>query len=335
MTIGVGVLGYGYWGPNLVRNFTETPGVRVVACCEPDAIRRGRAKARYPHVEMVDDAAALLARADVDAVVIATPPATHYAIARAALESGRHVFVEKPLATASADAAALAELAAQRRLTLLVDHTFVYTPAVRKIRELLTAGELGQLYYVDSVRVNLGIFQSDVNVLWDLAVHDAAILEYLVDERPLAVSATGAAVGLGSLESIAYVTVRFASGLIAHFHNNWLAPVKVRTILIGGSRKLIMYDDMEPSEKVKVYDRGVEPAGDDAVHRARINYRLGDMWAPRLDVGEALAAASADFVRAIETGETPCASGRSGVNVVRLVEAANRSLAGGGREVAL
>jgi predicted dehydrogenase len=333
--IGIAIIGYGYWGPNLLRNFSETEGVRVVACCDRDVERLAIVQAKYPTVRTTTDYRDVLADPAVDAVAIATPVATHYDLARRALEQGRHVLVEKPLTASVAEAEHLVDLAAKRNLTLMVNHTFIYTGAVRKMKELVTAGALGELYYFDSVRINLGLVQRDVNVLWDLAPHDIAILDHLVDEEPVSVCANGAChLGTG-VENVAYLSVYFDSGLIAHFHNNWLAPVKIRTVIVGGSKKMILYDDMEPSEKIKVYDRGVDVGDREDRQRALISYRLGDMWAPRLDGTEALRCVAAEYARAISTGDRPLTNGVSGLNVVRILEAAEMSIKHRGREVKL
>ena len=333
--IGIAIVGYGYWGPNVLRNFSETDGVRVVACCDRDADRLALVRARYPGVHTTTDYSEVLADPAIDAVAIATPVATHYDLARRAIEHGRHVLVEKPLTASVAESEHLVDLAAKHRVTLMVNHTFVYTGAVRKMKELVAAGKLGELYYFDSVRINLGLVQRDVNVLWDLAPHDIAILDHLVDQQPASVCANGAChLGTG-VENVAYLSVYFDSGLIAHFHNNWLAPVKIRTVIVGGSKQMILYDDMEPSEKIKVYDRGVDVAGPEGVRRALISYRLGDMWAPRLDGTEALRLVAAEFVRAASTGERPLTDGVNGMNVVKILEAAEMSIKHRGREVKL
>lgn len=333
--IRIAVVGYGYWGPNLVRNFQETDGTRVEVCCDLRADRLQAVTQRYPEVRVTTDFQAVLDDPDVDAVAVATPVATHYGFARRALEHGKHVLVEKPLAASVAEAESLIEIAAKHGLTLMVNHTFIYTGAVRKMREIVERGELGELLYFDSVRINLGLVQRDVNVLWDLAPHDIAILAHLVPEDPASVCANGGChVGTG-VETVAYLTVYFPSGLIAHFHNNWLAPVKVRTILMGGSRKMILYDDMEPSEKVKVYDRGVDVATPEGVHQALISYRLGDMWAPRLDQTEALRTVAGEFADCVRTGRQPTTDGRAGLQVVKILEAAQMSIKRRGREVML
>jgi predicted dehydrogenase len=333
--IRVAVIGYGYWGPNLVRNFQEVENAHIVACCDLSPDRLARAKAKYPTLQVTTDYDALLADSSIDAVAIATPVATHYVFARKALEHGKHVLVEKPLAASVAEAESLVESAEKYGLTLMVNHTFIYTGAVRKMKEVVQRGELGDLYYFDSVRINLGLIQRDVNVLWDLAPHDIAILDHLVEARPVSICANGASHLGNGIENVAYLTVYFDNGLIAHFHNNWLAPVKIRTVLLGGSKKMILYDDMEVSEKVKIYDRGVDVCNTEVVHRELISYRLGDMWAPKLDQTEALQLVVSEFVNCVESGRRPLTDGIGGLNVVRILEAAEMSIKRRGREVKL
>ena len=333
--INVAVIGYGYWGPNLVRNFASVEGARLAVCCDLNPQRLGEAKLRYPFVETTSDLRTVLENPAIDAVVLATPVRTHYEFARKALEHGKHVLVEKPMAAAVAEAESLVELAAKRDLRLMVNHTFIYTGAVRKMKEIVESGALGDLYYLDSVRINLGLFQRDVNVLWDLAPHDIAIMDHLIGEPPGSVCANGVCHIGNGIENVAYLTVYFESGLIAHFHNNWLAPVKIRTLMLGGSKKMVLYDDMEISEKIKVYDRGVEVSSSAAVHDALVSYRLGDMWAPRLDGTEALSRMAKEFIAAIKDGRPPLTNGQSGLNVVRILEAAEMSIKHRGREVKL
>jgi predicted dehydrogenase len=333
--IHVAVVGYGYWGPNLVRNFQETGGACMAVCCDMNSQRLEQVQTKYPQIELTTEYDKVLNSTEIDAVAIATPVATHYDFARRALESGKHVLVEKPLAASVAEAESLIRIAAQRNLTLMVNHTFIYTGAVRKMKEIVARGDLGDLYYFDSVRINLGLVQRDVNVLWDLAPHDIAILDHLVDEEPISVCANGACHMGNSLENVAYLTVYFNSGLIAHFHNNWLAPVKIRTVLVGGSKKTVLYDDMELSEKVKIYDRGVDIGNMDDVHDALIAYRLGDVWAPKLDQTEALRYVTSEFIDCIETGRRPVTDGLSGLSVVKILEASEMSIKRRGREVKL
>jgi len=334
--IRVGVIGYGYWGPNLVRNFAESGASTVIAVCDLRPERLALVRSRYPAVETTTDAEAIINDPRLEAVAIATPVSTHYDLAHRALAAGKHVLVEKPLTATAEQARRLITAAERSQRVLMVDHTFVYTGAVRKIRELVSAGELGELYYYDSVRVNLGLFQRDVSVLWDLAVHDLAIVDYVLNARARAVSATGTSHVAGSPENIAYLTLFYDNCLIAHIHVNWLAPVKVRRTLLGGSRKMIVYDDLEPSEKVKVYDRGVTVATDTEVaYQARIGYRTGDMWAPKLDQTEALQVEVLHFLRCITRGERPVTDGVAGLRIVQVLEAATESMKQQGRPVNL
>ena len=334
--IRIGIIGYGYWGPNLVRNFAECSRATVAAVCDVREERLAQVRRRYPGVAVTTSAAELFAHPDVDAVVIATPVDRHFELGMAALDAGKHVLLEKPIASTSEQASRLIDAAAARRLVLMVDHTFVYTGAVRKMREVSDEGELGDLYYSDSVRLNLGRFQHDVNVLWDLAVHDLAIMDYVLKDRPVAVSATGLAHVPGRPQNIAYMTMFFQSRLIAHVHVNWLSPVKVRRTLLGGSRRMVMFDDLEASEKIKIYDRGisVNPSPEN-VYQMLIGYRSGDMRAPQLAVTEALSVEAAHFVECVERGITPLTDGQAGLRVVQLLEAASESMAGQGRPVSL
>lgn len=325
--IRVGVIGYGYWGPNIVRNFMEVPGAAVVAVSDLSAERLNQVQTRYPSVKTTMDAGELFTDPHIDAIVVVTPVSTHFELAIQALRAGKHVLVEKPLARTSEQAVALIEEAQRRNLILMVDHTFVYTGAVRKIREIVASNTLGDIYYYDSVRVNLGLFQSDVNVIWDLAVHDLSIMDYVLPIKPIAVSATGIGHIPGKPENVAYMTLFFPNRQIAHLHVNWLAPVKVRRTLIGGSERMIVYDDLEPSEKVKVYDRGVTlfPQSE-AAYELLVSYRSGDMRAPRLDVTEGLRTETLHFIDCIENNKRPETDGQGGLRIVRIVEAAEKSL---------
>ena len=334
--IHVGVIGYGYWGPNLVRNFVEVSGAEVGAVCDLRPERLAKARARYPTVEITTDYQDVLANSHIDAIAIVTPVSTHFELAMQALQVGKHVLVEKPLAATSEQAVRLIEEADRRDRMLMVDHTFVYTGAVRKIRELVASNELGDLYYYDSVRVNLGLFQHDVNVIWDLAVHDLSIMDYVLPSRPRAVSATGMSHVPGEPENIAYLTLFFDRDFIAHIHVNWLAPVKVRRTLIGGSRKMIVYDHLNPGEQVKVYDKGITVNNDaESVYRMLVGYRTGDMWAPQIDRTEALRTQVLHFISCIEEDERPITDGEVGLQVVRVLEAATQSMVERGRLVEL
>ena len=334
--ITVGVIGYGYWGPNLVRNFAEAPDGRVGFVTDVRAERLSQVPTRYPGAKVSADYRDLLKDPAVDAVVVATPVSTHFDLAMAALRAGKHVLVEKPMTATSEQSLALIDEAEKRGLVLMVDHTFVYTNAVRKIRELTQGGDIGEIYYYDSVRINLGLFQHDVNVLWDLAVHALSIMDYVLGQTPLSVSATGLSHVNGEPENIAYMTMFFDGKLIAHVHVNWLAPVKVRRTLLGGSRRMIVFDDLEASEKIKVYDRGisVNPSPEN-VYQMLIGYRAGDMWAPQLPLGEALQAEARHFIECIEQRRTPTTDGQAGLRVVRLLEAATLSMAQRGALVPL
>jgi predicted dehydrogenase len=334
--IGIGVVGYGYWGPNLVRNFMEAPSSKVVAVCDLRAQRLAELQNRYPAVKVTTNYNELLEDPSIEALAIATPVSSHFALALQALKANKHVLVEKPLAASSEQAMQLIEEAARRKRVLMVDHTFVYTGAVRKIQTMIAAGELGDIYYYDSMRVNLGLFQHDVNVIWDLAVHDLAILDYVLPSKPVAISATGISHISGQPENVAYMTLFFAKQQIAHIHVNWLAPVKMRQTLIGGSEKMIVYDDIEPSEKIKVYDKGVSVSPKpEALYEMLVSYRSGDMWAPKLDATEALRIETSHYIDCIENNKQPETDGHAGLRVVRLLEAAEASVRARGRLVEL
>lgn len=334
--IGVGLIGYGYWGPNLARCFSDTDGCLLKSIADQAPGPLARASKRYPAVELCSDWRAIIKDPAIDAVAIATPVCSHYEIATEALAAGKSVFVEKPLSETSGQAENLVELAARRNLVLMVDHTFIYTGAVQKVKELVKAGELGDIYYYDSIRVNLGLFQSDVNVIWDLAVHDLSILQYILSDHPVAVSANGANHVFESPENMAHVSLYFGSGTVAHVSVNWLAPVKVRRTLIGGSRKMVIYDDVEPSEKIKVYDRGITVSrNEDEIRDMRVSYRIGDMWAPQLSSKEALLSATEHFVQCVVEGTRPKTDGLIGLRVIETLEAATQSMRRRGQPVDL
>ena len=334
--LGISVIGYGYWGPNLVRNFSQVPNARVVSVCDQRPERRAQVEAVYPAIRTCADVRDIWSNPAVDAVAIATPVSSHFELALQALRAGKHVFVEKPFTTTSAQAEQLIEEAEKRRLTLMVDHTFVYTSAVRKIKELIDNGSTGKILYYDSVRVNLGLFQHDVNVLWDLAVHDLSIMDYLFERSPVTIAATGMAHVQGQPENLAYLTCYFDNNLIAHFHVNWLAPVKVRQTLIGGAQKMIVYDDIEMSEKIKVYDKGIPLSDNPAdIYQLKVGYRAGDMWAPRLDNVEALQIEANHFADCITNTRKPLTDGSVGLRVVRILEAASQSIAQRGAPINL
>jgi len=328
----VAVIGCGYWGNNLIRNFAELKEIELKAVCDFNLAAMARVKRRYPAVEMIAEYQDVIKDPRIDAVVLATPVSTHYSLARKCLESGKHVLVEKPLATSSAHVIELIEVAERFRKTLMVDHTFLYTGAVRRMKSMIAAGDIGKLLYFDSVRISLGLVQSDINVLWDLGPHDFSIVNYLSDRDPVAVSATGMKHLGCPFENMAYVSAHYEDNLIAHFHLNWLAPVKVRRTLVGGSKKMIVYDDMEPTEKVKVYDKGISMNHDPAQReRLLTGYRNGDMLAPNLDTSEALRLMAEDFAQAIVAARPPLSDAYAGYRVVRLLEMAQLSLEQKGR----
>ena len=334
-TLACAVVGLGYWGPNLARNVNALPSTSLAAICDSQQQRLDRLASQYQQARVTGDYADIIGDRSIDAVIIATPVSTHFELALAALRAGKHVLVEKPLAASAAEATRLVDEARRGGRVLMVDHVFVYTPAVRRVRRLIEERALGDLYYYDSVRVNLGAFQHDVNVIWDLAVHDLAIIDFLIDERPTKISATAAAHVRGRRENIAYVNCFFDSGLTAHVHVNWLAPVKVRQTLIGGSRKMIIYDDLEPDEKIKIYDRGIDQNDDRTNPMLQLGYRLGDMWAPMLERTEALSIALEHFVDCVRGSAVPTTDGRCGLRVIKLLEAASRSAAMQGQPVAV
>jgi predicted dehydrogenase len=320
-----GVIGYGYWGPNVVRNLYSLDGAEVVAICDKSEKSLLRAKRAYPEVRVTTDAGDVLRATDIDAVAVVTPVWTHFELAQKVLLNGKHLFIEKPFTSTSQQAEILNDLAEKYRLTVMVDHTFLFTGAVRKIRQLIDDNTLGKLYYYDSTRVNLGLFQHDVNVIWDLAPHDLSIVDYLIGQPAEAVVATGAG-HLNGLADVAYMTVYFPDNVIAHINVNWLSPVKIRTTLIGGEKKMLVWNDLEADEKIKVYDRGVKITGREGVYEALVSYRSGDMWSPKVEASEALKEELRYFVDCIETGNRPFNDGMAGLRVVRMLEASEQSL---------
>ncbi len=325
----VAVIGYGYWGPNLVRNFSWLDGVEVKYVCDLDSDRLGKVRNLFPNVSVTTtDYSEILNDESIDAVAVATPVNTHFQLSKLALEAGKHVLIEKPMTDNVADARKLVALASKVNRILMVDHTFLYTGAVIKMKELAESGQIGEIYYFDSVRVNLGLFQNDVNVIWDLAPHDLSIMSYIIDKKPIGVSAVGVSHVKDSLENIAYITVFYEDTTFAHFHINWLSPIKVRQILIGGSQKMIVYNDMENTEKIKVYDSGVEatPGNKDELYNTLIQYRTGDMYAPKLDQTEALKTECSHFLDCIRNGKQPISNGEFGLEVVKMLEAAQKSM---------
>ncbi|HEY2856834.1 MAG TPA: Gfo/Idh/MocA family oxidoreductase [Terracidiphilus sp.] len=329
-----GVIGFGYWGPNVVRNLAALEGSQVIAIADLDSAARQRAQRAYPSIHVTADPREVVESTKIDAVAIVSPVWTHYELAKAALLNGKHVFVEKPFTSTSAQGGELIELANKRALKIMVDHTFLFTGAVRKISQLVEEGELGKLYYYDSTRVNLGLLQHDVNVLWDLAPHDLSIMDHLIKERPEAVVATGEK-HLNDFEDVAYLTLYFPGKTIAHINVNWLSPVKVRTTLIGGEKRMVVWNDLVADEKVRVYDRGVKTTTQEGVYKLLVNYRSGDMHAPRIEQVEALEQELKYFVECITTGDEPINNGQAGLRVVRILEAASESLSKRGSLVKL
>jgi predicted dehydrogenase len=320
-----GVIGYGYWGPNVVRNLSQLETADVLAVCDESATARQRSQKAYPNVDVVSDPADVMSSFDIDAIAVVTPVWTHYELAKAALEKGKHIFVEKPFTSNAAQAEELIELATKKNLKIMVDHTFLFTGAVKKIRQFLDEDALGKLYYYDSTRVNLGLFQHDVNVIWDLAPHDLSIMDYLIQQSPEAVVATGQT-HLNGHEDVAFITVYFPEKIIAHLNVNWLSPVKIRTTLIGGEKKMLVWNDLEVDEKIKIYDKGVTVTSREGVYNLLVNYRTGDMWAPQVEQVEALTRELSYFVDCIASDETPINDGKAGLRVVRMLEAASESL---------
>ena len=337
--IKVGILGCGYWGPNLARNFANNRQAELVAVADIIRERAKKTGARHRVPLVTDDPERVIRHPDVDLVVVSTPVWTHYDLCRRALEEGKHVLVMKPLTTRTERAEELCDLAERQGLLLAVDHTFLFTGAVEKMKELVDGDELGDLYYFDSVRINLGLFQHDVNVLWDLAPHDISIMDHLMEELPDQVTAVGMCHGDSPTENIAYLTVRYGNSFLGHVHVNWLAPAKVRRTIVGGSRKMLVYDDMEPSEKIRIYDKGVsfltEDENGDARYKPLVSYRSGDMWAPQIPMKEALAVEAQNVIAAIQGEEELRVGGAAGTRVVRILEAAEQSIRSAGAPVAL
>jgi len=323
--INFGVIGYGYWGPNVVRNLDSLDGACVLGIADTSAAARARAQKAYPNIPITADPAEVISSTDVDAVAIITPVWTHFELAKATLENGKHAFVEKPFTSNASQAEELVNLAAKNNLRLMVDHTFLFTAAVKKIKQLLQDGTLGKLYYYDSTRVNLGLFQHDVNVVWDLAPHDLSIMDYLIGQEPDEIVATGQT-HLNGFEDMAFITLYFPDEVIAHINVNWLSPVKIRTTLVGGAKKMLVWNDLEADEKIKIYDKGVQVTSREGLYNLLVNYRSGDMWAPKLEQVEALRVELEYFVDCIMQGQTPFNDGIAGLRVVKMLEAANHSL---------
>ena len=332
----IGVIGYGYWGPNVVRNFNSILGASVVSVCDLDQSALYKAKKNYAGMQITRDCNDIINSSDIDAVAIITPVSTHYDLAKKSLLNGKHIFIEKPFTANTAQAEELIELADRKNLVIMVDHTFLFTSAVKKIKQLIDDDVLGELYYFDSIRVNLGLFQRDVNVVWDLAPHDLSIMNFLIDKKPVAVSATGISHFDNDIENVAYITVYFSGNSIAHFNVSWLSPVKMRTTLIGGHKKMLVWNDLVADEKIRVYDRGIvngDVLDREKMHSIRTNYRTGDMWSPRIEEVEALRSETAYFVECVDKNKKPYNDGVAGLKVVEMLEASEKSLKMGGHVV--
>lgn len=331
--INVAIVGFGYWGPNLVRNFSSISGVRVGKVVDLRPERLEVVKSNYPTTEVSTDIDSLWSDASIDAVVIATPVFTHFPIAKKALLAGKHVLLEKPMTDTVDHAKELIDLSLKVGKVLMVDHTFLYTPAVQKMKALIESGDIGKVKYFDSTRINLGLIQQDVNVLWDLAPHDISILDYLVGDVPHSVNATGVSHIHNGIENIAYLTVNYESNILAHFNCSWSSPVKIRMMLVGGDKKMIVFNDMEPTEKIRLYDTNHSVSSDEEKRRVLVDYRVGDVFIPKLGNAEALGGMAKDFVSAIVNGTTPIASWKSGLNTIKILEASQKSIKSGGAEV--
>jgi len=331
----IGIIGYGYWGKNLVRNFNALESCDLKYVCEQKPELAEQCKKQYPNITVVDDYNTLLNDDSIDSIVIATPVETHYSLAKQALENNKHVLVEKPLTNSYEKAAELQQLATEKGLTLMVDHTFLYTGAVMYLKEKTDSGELGNINYIDSTRINLGLFQSDVNVLWDLAPHDISIITHLLDKDPTSIQAIGISHTANNIENIAYLTLKYNEKLIVHFNCSWVSPVKIRQMLIGGDKKMVVYNDMEITEKIKIYDSGFEIHSEKEKNEIIADYRVGDIHVPKVPITEALSLMAADFINAIENKVEPKSNASLGVHVVNILEKAEYSIKNNGQEVFL
>lgn len=333
--INLAIVGYGYWGKNLVRNFYYLDGCHIEYVCEKNIKTAEKCSSTYPNINVVDDVETLLNDQNVDAIVIATPVDTHYQLAKDALLHSKHVLVEKPLTSSYKEAKELVYIALEKNKILMVDHTFLYTGAVMKLKELVDDNNLGDIQYVDSTRINLGLFQHDVNVLWDLAPHDISISSYLLRKKPISVQATGVSHTKNEIENIAYLTLKYENNIIAHFNCSWVSPVKIRQMLIGGTEKMVVFNDMEPTEKIKIYDSGYQYENDDERNDILVDYRTGDINVPKIKMTEALSLMAADFIKSIENNTTPISNAQLGLDVVEILDAAERSIKSNGKEISL
>jgi predicted dehydrogenase len=329
----IGIIGYGYWGPNLVRNFSGNKNFKVVKVADSRQERLNIVQRTYPSVEITTNADDIIKDTSINAVAIATPVFTHFQLAKAALDNGKHVLLEKPMTSTSQEAEKLIEIASKNGLSLMVDHTFLYTGAVQKIKQLIDSDAIGKVKYLDSSRINLGLFQPDIDVLRDLAPHDISILTHLVNEKPYSTNATGVSHTNNGLENIAFLTINFESGFIAHFNCSWTSPVKIRLMLIGGDKKMIVFNDLEPTEKIKIYDTGYSVKTDEEKQRLLVDYRTGDIFIPKTPATEALALMAEDFAQSILTGKNPVSDFNSGLSVIKILEASNESIKNKGKEV--
>ena len=331
----VAIIGFGYWGPNLARNFSSVADCKVKYVCDYRAERLAVVSKQYSSVITTNDFEAVLNDSEIDAVVIATPVFTHFDLAKKALLKGKNVLIEKPMTSTSAEAIELYELSKKMEKLLMVDHTFLYTGAVQKMKQLITEGTVGNIKYLDSTRINLGLFQPDINVLWDLAPHDISILNYLINDIPYSVNATGVSHTNNNIENIAYLTVNYQSGFIAHFNCSWTSPVKIRMMLFGGDKKMMVFNDLEPTEKIRLYDTGYEHKSDEEKRKIMVDYRAGDVFIPKVDSKEALFGMASDFINSIKNNTTPISDFESGLNVIKILEASQQSIKQNGKEIIL
>jgi predicted dehydrogenase len=332
--INVGVIGYGYWGPNIVRNFNSVPGSKVTHVCDTNAQTLAHVSQNYPSMQVTEDFESILRNPEIDVVAIVTPVSTHFDLAKRALQEGKHVFVEKPFTQTPNQAEELINLAEQKNLKIMVDHTFLFSGSVKKIKEMIDSGELGSIYYYDSSRINLGLFQKDVNVIWDLAPHDFAIMLHLLADRPEGVRVFGKS-HINTMVDVAHILVYFANNLMATFNVNWLSPVKIRTTMIGGDKRMLLWNDIVPDEKIRIYDKGVNMKTREDMHDLMISYRSGDMWSPKIDLREALFVEISHFIECIAEDKKNASDGKSGLEVVRLLHACEKSLKNNGGLVIL
>ena len=331
--INIAIIGYGYWGPNLVRNFAGINDCRVHTVVDFRSERLDNVKRFNANIAIASDTNDVFNNNEIDAVVIATPVFTHFDLAKKALEKGKHVLIEKPITRTVSESEYLIELAKKQNKVLMVDHSFLYTGAVQKMKNMIEDGDIGSVKYFDSTRINLGLFQPDVNVLWDLAPHDISILTYLIRERPYSVQATGISHTQNNIENIAYLTVNYQSNFIAHFNCSWTSPVKIRLMLIGGDKKMMVFNDLEPTEKIRIYDTGYSYKTDEEKQKILVDYRAGDIYIPKIESKEALSGMALDFINSILNQKTPISSAESGLEVVKILEASQQSIKSKGKEI--